>query len=223
MAVLLLVVACGDDEEFEPAPGATVEAAQLDGLIDAALADFELERSAVQPEPMPDGDAGPSCLQVEVGSCTFPRPPGVTVSLQGDDGARVFVRLVLGVDSLEAGDLVQRAEQSRRLEATETLRIFYESAPVPESRIVGPCRQGSDWSSDEGCAWQERDAPDVGDEATAMKSDSLEVTRLSAVAFARESVFADVQVITTDGDLPNGLADDIAGALDEQIKLALSQ
>ena len=223
MAVFLFVLGCSGGDDFEPSPGASVAVDELDGLIDAAMTDFELERASFQPQPVADTDAGPSCFQVESGQCSLPSPPGVVVSLLGDGGERVFVRLTLGIDSLEAGDLVQRAVTSRGHEATEMLRVVYESAPVPETRAFGPCRQSADWSSDEGCAWQERGAPDVGDKASAMKSDSLEATRLSAVAFARESLFADVQVITADGNVPNGLADDIAEALDEQIKLALSR
>ena len=224
-AVLLFVLGCSEgNDRFEPAPGASLELGELDRLLDAALVDFDLQREPIQPQTLPDNGGGySSCFEVESGPCSVPRAPGVVVSLRGENGALVLIQLMLGIDAMEVGDLVQSATQSRRLEATETLRVIYESAPVPETRVTGPCDQSADRTSDEGCAWGRRDAPNVGDEARAMKSDSLGFTRLSAVAFARESLFADVQVITADGDVPNGLADDLAEALDEQIKLALSQ
>jgi hypothetical protein len=223
MVVLLFVLACGDDEGFEPAPGATVALSDLDALIENALSGFDLQREPLL-DPQPDTDGGyASCFKVESGPCSVPRPPEALASFRAKTGPIVVVRLALGVDSVEAGDLVSSTTQGRSRVATESLRIVSGSAPVPASRAVGPCVETADPTGDKGCAWESRGAPDVGDEARAMRSDSLDAMRLSAVAFARGHVFADVQVASSDGDVPDRLANQIAKALDEQIMLVLSR
>ncbi len=134
------------------------------------------------------------------------------------------MRIGLGIDSLEAGDWVDGAVTDWSFMETQTLRVVYETPSRPEGFIGGPCQYNVDRDADDGCAWQERGAPNVGDEARAMKSETLESTALSAVAFARENVFADIEVVARgDSDAPNHFADDIAKAVDKQIKLALSQ
>lgn len=223
MTAFLVVLGCsGGADGWEPAPGAMVEESELEGLTAAALSDFDLEWLITQPEPS-DEDEGPSCFEVETGPCRVSRPPGLTAVLR-NEGHQVVITLRAGIDSLEAGDQVDAAMTSRRLASTRGLRLFYETPELIDGTPIGPCDFDAERESDQGCAWRDRNSPGAGDEALAMNSETLEETAFSAVAFARGHVFADVQVVRRgESSAPDGLADDLAKALDEQIKQALSQ
>ena len=224
VTAFLVVLGCsGEDDGWEPAPGARVEESELEGLTAAAVSDFDLEWLITQPEPSENEDEGPSCFEVETGPCRVSSTPGLTAVLR-DEGHQVVITLRAGIDSLEAGDQVDAAMTSRRLASTRSLRLFYETPELIDGTPIGPCDFDAERESDQGCAWRDRTSPGTGDEGLAMNSETLEETAFSAVAFARGHVFADVQVVRRgDPSAPDGLADDLAKALDEQIKQALAQ
>ena len=121
------------------------------------------------------------------------------------------------------GQLIDQAEFGRSRAATLALRVGYEGAPIPAGNAIGPCDPKAERTADDGCAWQDRSAPKVGDEARAMKSETLDRNAFSSVSFARSSVYVDIEVVQTGTKAPNQLADKLASAMDDQIKQALSQ
>jgi hypothetical protein len=227
LAVFSLTAACGGDEDnFEPPPGALVEAGELEALIAHALSGLGLEIGMVQPIPHPqDVDGYQSCFETQsAGPCRIQRAPGLSVAFRDEGGLAGRITVQLGVDHLEAGDLLGSAMVSRSLTTTETLRVFV-AGTVPPGRVVGgSCDPEAGRDSEDGCAWRERGAPKVGDDALAMSVEVLETDAFSAVAFNRGHVFAEIEVGRQGSrDVPDAVADDIARALDEQIKRALSQ
>lgn len=223
-AVLLFAVACGGGDSFEPAPGASVQESDLEALVREVVHRFDLQWSNAWAYPSPEEMANrPSCFEVESGPCSIPRAPGLAVALYREDSADVLVRVTLGIDMEEAGDLQRAGVTSRRHVESRLLRVLYEPASELGSMPSGPCDRDADRAADEGCAWQERGAPKVGDRVAAIKSDSLERGGMSAVVFSRGHIAVDIEVIEAGSGPPDRLADDLAKALDEQIKLALSR
>jgi hypothetical protein len=226
VAVLLFVIACGGDP-FQPAPGANVEPADLQSLIQAAVADQDLEvRNNLVLEPQQDDAGLPSCFDVEMGPCSAVEAPssapGHATFYEDDDGREIAVALQLAVDSQQAREFVQRQTEAMRSMETQAQRQM--SAPSPSGPIAsGPCDDGLDADEDSGCAWQSRRAPDVGDEAAALRSTVVADSGYAYVAFAREDVFAIVTIRQYEDGTPKTLADRIAEALDRQIKAALSR
>ncbi len=184
VAVFLFGLGCSGGDNFEPAPGASIEQDELQGLITQAMSEFDLDAVAFQPLAT-DANAGgyKSCFEVESGPCYVPRPPGMSASFQSSDGVSVLINVMLAIDEAEAADLVDNAALSRTTTATQSLRIQYEGAPVPPERVVGPCDAKADREADGGCAWEETSAPNVGDEARAVKSEILDDHGLSMVGF----------------------------------------
>jgi hypothetical protein len=155
VAVFLCVAACsGGEKKFEPAPGASIEEDELQGLITDAVSKFDLTLVTAQSESGIENGAGlSSCLNGRSGPCQVPGPPSLAVALHGEDGTNVVVKVGLGVDSLEAGDQVKGAVTRRSFDKTETLRITYESPGQLLSYTGGPCDYKADGESDDGCAW----------------------------------------------------------------------
>ena len=227
VAVLLFVLACGTSDDFEPAPGASVELADLETLIQAAVQDRDLEvLNSMVLEPQEGAPAPQDCFNAVEGSCTAVEAPsdvpGHAVFYADEDGREIAVALQLASEPLQAQEFVQG--QTKAMQSIETQAHRLMSDPSPSGPIASrQCDEHADADEDSGCAWQSRRAPDVGDEAAALRSTVVSGSGYAYVAFARQNVFAVITIRQYDSGTPERLADDIAESLDEQIKSALSQ
>jgi hypothetical protein len=203
VAVFLFLVACGGGDDFEPAPGAAVSVVEFEGLIEAAVGDLGLEQVKSIPSPEPS-------------------PTGHTVRYSDAENREVTVGLQRGIDAEDARELASLQADSLRSMETRVWRLL--TAPTTDGPVTGgQCEEALDPNEDNGCAWQGRDAPAVGDSARSLRSSVVADSGFVFVAFARENIIAMVMVRQYENGTPGGLADDIAEALDEQIKRALSQ
>ena len=226
-AVLLLAAACSGSDDFEPAPGASIEVADFEGVISTAMAEMDLqELNSIPLEGEEFEEPRPSCFEVEVGPCSVgdpePNPPGHAIRYHDSEDREITVTLQLATDALHAGDLVEGQTGSLLSIETQAWRLM--AAPPPHGQVAsGPCDTEVDPDEEQGCAWQDRGAPGVGDSAGALQNNVVTDSGYAAVAFARHYVFAVVMVRQYESGTPGGIADDVAEAVDEQIKAALSR
>lgn len=209
-AVLLFMVACSSGDGFQASPDATVAPDDLPVIAAAAVASFSLEERFAELTGIVQGD-GPS------------QPLGWTGVYTGEAGpdGRGRVSLYLGMDAQEAGDMLAAAQADLARLSTGALRLFTSGSD--ESFGAGPCDHAADRRTDDGCAWRDRSVPAVGDEAAALSSDVVPNLRLSAVVFRRGPVMAHVEVQSRSALQSERVANQLAAALDEQIKERLSQ
>ncbi len=227
LVAFLVVPGCAGGDNFKPAPGAAVTPDELDALIEAVVQERNLEVvSNFVLEPQVEGPNRLGCTDAGVEPCIVTSGPaglpGRAIRLRDEEGNDISLSLQLAGDSQEAGEMVRG--QTAALGLITTLNQRQMSAPEMTGSIgAGPCDHDVNHDDDMGCAWQERGAPGVGDTAEALRSDVVEGARFAFVAFAREDVIAMVSVRRHDAEKPDQLADDIAKAVDKQIKQALSQ